>query len=164
MDLPLGTSLRSGIKTRETNMQQIIVNMLTKGFSGYIVSTIEGLHGIEQGIFLFKKGSILGAYFEFVSRSVEVSGDSAVKLVLNSFLAPKGIIDINALTVQQIDLITAFQEKILISEEIDTKKLSKIYPKKFDSELAKKYIKEEGAEKTRFELFKQTGLLGVEGK
>ena len=164
MDLPLGTSLRSGLKARETDILQILSNMVSKGFSGYIISTIEGYNGIEQGMLLFKKGRVTGAYYEFVSHSVEVSSDPAVRLILNSFLAKHGVIDINALTIQQIDLITAFQEKILASENIDEKKLAKIFPKSFNSELAKQYVKQKAEETTRFDVFKQTGLLGVEEK
>lgn len=164
MDLPLGTSLRSGIKTGETDLLQVLVNMITKGFSGYVISTVEGTSGIEQGMLLFKKGEVNGAYYEFISQGIEVSGDSAVRLVLNSFLAKNGVIDINALTIQQIDLITAFQEKMLISENINTKKLNKIYPEKFDQKLTEKYTKKESSETSRFEIFKQAGLLGVEGK
>jgi len=164
MDLPLGTSLRSGLKTGETNLLQILSNMISKGFSGYIISTVEGYLGIEQGMLLFKKGRAAGAYYEFVSHSVEVSSDPAVRLILNSFLARHGIIDINALTIQQIDLITAFQEKILTSEPIDEKKLNRIFPKTFNKELAKQYVKQKVEETTRFDVFKQTGLLGVEEK
>ena len=164
MDLPLGTNLRSGLKAGETNMFQIIVNMITKNFTGYVVSTVDGFNGIEQGVLLFKKGKVGGAYYEFVSHGIEVNGDSAVRLVMNSLLAVHGVIDINALTAQQIDLITAFQEKILVSGEIDTKKLSKLYPKKYSLELAKQYVQQKPEEETRFDIFKQRGLLGVEEK
>ncbi|MCX6801484.1 MAG: DUF2226 domain-containing protein [Candidatus Diapherotrites archaeon] len=164
MDLPLGTSLRAGLKTAESNMFQILVQMLSKGFTGYVVCTAEGPKGIEQGVLLFKKGAVLGSYFEFVSHAIEVNGDPSLRLVLNSFLAKNGIIDINALTIQQIDLITAFQEKILITEEVDTKKLNRLYPKKYSEEFTLEYIKGESEEASRFDIFKQTGLLGVEEK
>ncbi len=164
MDLPLGTSLRAGLKASETDMLQIVSNMISKGFTGYVICTIENLNGVEQGFIIFKKGQISGAYYEFVTHAVEVSGDPAVRLVLNSFLARSGIIDINALTTQQIDLITAFQEKILTSEAIDARKLQKIYPRAFNSELAKQYVKSQQEETSRFEIFRQTGLLGVEEK
>ena len=162
MDLPLGTSLRAGLKTSESNMFQIMIQMISKGFTGYLICTIEGFNGLEQGVLMFKKGRILGAYYEFISHSVEVSGNPAVRLVLNSFLAKKGIIDINALTTQQIDLITAFQEKIMVNEEIDTKKLNKLYPKEYNYELAREYVKTQADESTRLDLFRQRGLLGVE--
>lgn len=164
MDMPIGTSLRSGLKTRESNMLQVVSNMLSKGFTGYVICTVENLGGIEQGFLIFKKGEVSGAYYEFITHSVEVSGNPAIRLVLNSFLSPNGVIDINSLTAQQIDLITAFQEKILVSEAIDTRKLQKIYPRAFNKELSREYVKnqEEGA--SRFEIFKRTGLLGVEEK
>ena len=164
MDLPLGTSLRSGLKTSESNMLEIVSNMISKGFTGYIICTIENLNGIEQGFLIFKKGAVSGAYYEFITHAVEVNGDPAIRLVLNSFLAKNGIIDINSLTAQQIDLITAFQEKILTSEAIDTKKLQKIYPRAFNKELVREYIKTQEGETSRFEIFKRTGLLGVEEK
>ncbi len=162
MDLPLGTSLRSGLKTGETDLLQILKNMVSKGFTGYIVCTVEGAKGIEQGVLLFKKGALNGAYYEFISHSVEVTGDPALRLVLNSFVAQRGIIDINSLTIQQIDLITAFQENILVSGSMDEKRLERIYPKKFDPETAKQYVKEEAEETTRYELFRKKGLVGVE--
>ena len=164
MDLPLGASLREGLKTGESDLHQIMTNMVRNEFSGYLICTIEGPTGIEQGALLFKKGNTVGAYYEFISQAVEVSGDSAVRLVLNSFAAKNGVIDINTLSIQQIDLITAFQEKILTSEGIDEKRLARLYPKQFDSGLASQYVKKESAEASRFELFKRSGLLGVEGK
>ena len=162
MDLPLGTPLREGLKTGESDLLQIINNMNEKAFSGYIICTLENQKGMEQGVLLFKKGSIAGAYYEFTTHGVQVSGDSAVRLVFNSFLASKGIIDINSLTTQQIDLITAFQEKILVTDAIDTKKLNKLYPKEYNYELAREYVKTQADESTRLDLFRQRGLLGVE--
>jgi len=164
MDLPLGTPLREGLKTGESDLLQIINNMNEKAFSGYIICTLENQKGMEQGILLFKKGAIAGSYYEFTTHGVQVSGDSAVRLVFNSFLASKGIIDINSLTTQQIDLITAFQEKILISEKIDARKLEKIFPKAFNPQMIFQYVKPEQDETTRFEIFKRTGLVGVEEK
>jgi len=165
MDLPAGQKLEEGLKTGETNAGNKIISLVKSSFTGYLICTIKGYMGIEEGVLLFRQGAIIGSFYDYINKDKELLGEDALKRAFNCLLAPKGIIDVVALTGQQLDLITAFQEKILIKNPIDLKRASKTVPQKYSEDYAKQAL--EGAEvreKTRFDIFKRAGIFGVEEK
>ncbi len=160
MDLPLGAPLQQSLKTRETDMLAKIQELMDKGFTGYIIVTIDGHDGIEEGALLFKKGELIGAGYEFMKYDVKIEGNAAFEIVLNAFRAKHGIVDIYTLTTQHMELLIAFHERMLMSIKIDKKKLQKIYPKEFTDKYAKEVIKRQ-KEITKYELFKKAGIAGL---
>jgi len=157
MDLPLGTPYQEHLKTRETDMLKTIIELMQKTFTGYIIVTIDGIDGIEEGALLFRNGILIGAGYEYMKHNVAVEGNSALEIVLNAFKAKHGIIDIYALALQHMDLVIAFHEKMLINIKLDPKTLQKIYPKEFSDKYAKEVIKQK-EELTKYDIFKKAGL------
>ncbi len=165
MDLPAGQKLEEGLKTSELKAESKLLSLMEARFTGYAIVTIEGYKGIEEGVLLFKQGAIIGSFYDYVNRDMEMLGDDALSRALNCLLARKGIMDVVALTEQQLDLITAFQEKILVKEPLDSKKVPRLIPAKYSENYAKQAMEgKKGEEKTRFDIFKRAGIFGVEEK
>lgn len=160
MDLPLGMPLQQNLKTANADMLNIMLELMGKQFTGYIIVTINGFDGIEEGAILFRKGAIIGAGYEFMKYGVTIEGNNAFEIVLNAFRAKHGIIDIYSLTTQHMDLLTAFHEKMLMSLQIEPKNLKKIYPKEFSDKYAKEVIKQQ-KEVTKYDLFRKAGIAGI---
>jgi len=133
MDLPLGTPLYEHMKTKENDMLKKIQELMAREFTGYIVVTIDGYDGAEEGALLFRKGALVGAGYEYMKHDTTVEGNNALGIVLNAFKAEHGIIDVYSLTVQHMDLVIAFHEKMILSVKIDPKNLQKMYPKEFSN-------------------------------
>lgn len=157
MDLPLGTPYQEHLKTSETDMLKTIIELMQKSFTGYIVVTIDGVDGIEEGALLMRNGIIVGAGYEYMKHNTTIEGNNALEIVLNAFKAKHGIIDIYALALQHMDLVIAFHEKMRISANIDPKNLQKLYPKEFSDKYAREIIKQK-EELTKYDIFKKVGL------
>lgn len=155
MDLPAGTKLEEGLETSAINFQEKLVDLMSRDFNGYIIITIEVSDNINEAILLMKKGILIGAYYEYNKEKNEF-GEKALPLALNAGLAPYGIIDINSLSGQQLDLIIAFQEKIVLETEVRQKDLTKLMPKQYTPVLTSV----QKTEKSKDELFKKLGLSG----
>lgn len=160
MDLPLGMPLQQNLKTANVDMLNTMLELMEKQFTGYIIVTINGFDGIEEGAILFKKGTIIGAGYEFMKYGTIIEGNKAFEIVLNAFKAKHGIIDIYSLTTQHMDLLTAFHEKMLMGLKIEPKNLKKIYPKEFSDKYAKEVIKQQ-KEVTKYDLFRKAGIAGI---
>ncbi|MCX8189636.1 MAG: DUF2226 domain-containing protein [Candidatus Diapherotrites archaeon] len=157
MELPLGTPYQEHLKTTEVDMLKGINDLMQKAFTGYIVVTIQGIDGMEEGAILFRNGIIVGAGYEFMKSGTTIDGTDAFEIVLNAFKAKAGIIDIYSLSLQHMDLVIAFHEKMLIKAKIDPKTLQKLYPKEFSDRFAKAVIKQQ-EEQSKYDVFKKIGL------
>ena len=159
MNLPVGEVLQQGIAVKEIDTKALTLSLLDKRFSGYLVVTIDGFDGIEEGVVLFKEGFMAGAFYNYDNFNISVFGNSAMQQAMNALVAERGIIDIVALSNQQIDLVIAFHDKVKITVAIDKRQLEKIFPKVFTQEFAKKVlggvVKEAESRKS---VFKRLGL------
>ncbi|MEM4663100.1 MAG: DUF2226 domain-containing protein [Candidatus Diapherotrites archaeon] len=157
MELPLGTPYQEHLKTTEVDMLKGITELMQKNFTGYIIVTIHGIDGMEEGAILFRNGLIVGAGYEFMKHGVTIEGTNAFEIVLNAFKAKYGIIDIYSLSLQHMDLVIAFHEKMLIKAKIDPKTLQKLYPKEFSDKYARAIVRQK-EEQSKYEVFKKIGL------
>ncbi len=156
MNLPVGKTIERDLKLSKVDKKKILTDLFDGLFTGYIVLTVEGKTGIEEGLLLFEKGELKGSIFEEISKENELMGDIALIKSMNAFAAKEGIIDVNSLTKQQVELIIAFQENILITKTTKAEELIKLIPKTYDS------IKKENKKETKIDIFKKIGLLGME--
>ena len=63
MNLPIGEVVSQGINLKEVDGRRLVETFYDKNFSGYLVSTIEGFDGLEEGVLLFKGGSMAAAFY-----------------------------------------------------------------------------------------------------
>ena len=162
MNLPVGNVIKEGVNLKDVKFKNIISTLIKESFTGYIILTVEGYSGIEEGMLLFRKGNMIGSIFDYSKFEVTVYGDSASEHVFNASQAGFGLFDICALSIQQVDLVTAFNEKVKLDTHITTKNLNKFISSKYDEKYAKKVLaKALTKEETKYDVFKKLGLTDI---
>jgi hypothetical protein len=124
----------------QEGLSQTALALSREGFTGYLVLTIEGAHGVEEAVLFFRGFEIIGALYEFTRYGKTVYGSEAFKLALNSGAARNGVMDVYALTAQQTDLVIAFNNKILLTAPVGIRTLHTHKVKNFDEKLAEKHL------------------------
>ena len=104
MEFPAGEKIEEGLTINKVNPEELFKSFMDSEFSGYIVLTIYGYAGIEEGLLLFQKGIIVGALFSYDTSNHSIEGEEALVRILNAFKAKYGVLDINSLSKQQVEL------------------------------------------------------------
>ncbi len=162
MNIPIGSVEEQQKTFSEEDPFQKAGSLLKSDFSGYLVATIEGISGLEEGLLLIKDSRVVGAAFSALRINKQLYGLTALRLSLNSLKAKKGVFDVNKLSKQQIDLILAFNEKIAIPKPLDQSMLSRLEPEKYRGELVSEELKVDlkGGD-TKQKILKGLGLGGI---
>ncbi len=133
--------------------------LIKKRFSGYVVATVEGFYGMEEGTLVFWSGKIIAASHEYLRYGVIINGDPAVSQAMNAFAAEFGVVDIVELSPTEAELILAVNPKTMAKTSVNPNDVKKLIPKKFSPEYAKKTLsiafKKTPSKK---EIFKRIGL------
>ncbi len=159
MNLPVGELLEEGLPLKDFKARQTLELLADKLFSGYVVCGSEGSEGMEEGILLFKRGEVIAAIYEYCKHRQDSFGDKALPQVMNSFLAPHGVVDIVSLGLSRVDLVTAFNDKIKLPKTIPKKDIPKYLPKSYTRNFAENELKGiEKEEKSKYDIFKRLGL------
>lgn len=162
VEFPAGEKIEEGIKLREIDVEQLLGELTEQEFSGYIVATVYGYAGIEEGIILFKEGIAVGSSYEFNQLNKVIEGDEALLQSLNALKAKYGIMDINSLSKQQAELTVTFKDSLKVKER-SFPDLKKMVPREYSPQYSKKVIEEAGEkEKSRYEIMKALGLVDLE--
>lgn len=162
MNLPIGEVLSQGVNFKEVDGKKLVESFFDKKFSGYMVVTIEGVDGIEEGIILFKEGRMVGAFYDYDLEGITIFGDTSIPHVFNSFAAEHIVADIVSLSNQQVDLVTAFNDKAKLEKPISRGQIGKLIPKVFSNQLAQSVLTEISTEKdSKKDIFKKFGLTGL---
>jgi len=98
---------------------------LSKSFNGYLILSIRG-HFVEEGAIFFKGGEITACIVECLSVDRTLKGNEALEFFFNQTKG-RGFYHLIELTRSQVDLVTAFDEKLLVNK-IDLKELPKTLP------------------------------------
>jgi hypothetical protein len=159
MNLPVSEIVEQGKVTGEFKYKEITESSMEKEFSGYFIVTTDGFDGIEEGVLIFRRGYLVACLYEILNYGITVFGDTALRHALNSFLNPKGIVDIYGLTNQQVDLVAAFNDKIKLKRPVTKREVQRLYPGKFSAEMSKGLLKEVVSKReTKESLLKRLGL------
>lgn len=108
--------------------------LLSKSFNGYLVLSIRG-HFIEEGAIFFKSGEAVACIVECLAAERTLKGNDALEFFFNQTKG-RGFFHLISLTRSQVDLVTAFDEKLLVNK-IDLKELPKILPSVFSVKFEK---------------------------
>ncbi len=130
MNIPMGMQEIAGKELSEEATGDII-SFMDAGKTGYFCITTEGKSGIEDGLLVVELGSVIGAHYEYLAFGKEYVAGEALKRVLNSLLAEKGIYDSYTLTSQQLELLKIFNENLLLLEKIPLRSLEGLIPPAF---------------------------------
>lgn len=141
MGLPAEDLKQQGIVlTNPKIIKEKISEFLPKG-SGYIVLTIDGYDGLEEGVIVFKGGNLYAAMYEYLKYGITVLGDLALARFFNAVAAKNGVIDIFNLSQDQVEL--AFKitnERALITKTLKFGDLERMIPKQYDESLAQNVL------------------------
>lgn len=162
MNLPVGEIVESGIALKEFSFRDNLELLSDKQFSGYVVLLIEGFDGLEEGVLLYKKGVLTASAYEYCKYGITVQGDSALQQALNASASELGVVDVVALTVQQADLVTAFNDKLKLSREFGKKDVTKLVPRQYTTKFAEQVLSEVlKKEESKGSLLRKIGLGGI---
>jgi hypothetical protein len=164
MNLPAGVTRVLGKSVKTFDPKKDLDDLSAAGFSGYVIESLFGDAGVEESAILFRQGQGMGAVYEYYASKQTLSGDEALPHVLNGFLSSFGVLDMVDLSVQQVDLVTAFNAKIKLSKPVMRGQFKSLVKESFDASLAKKVSPAKAPESASKEsLFKKFGLAGIEG-
>jgi hypothetical protein len=162
VNIPVGEIIEENVSLKDVNIGKKLSELMNEKVTGYIVLTVEGRSGIEEGLGIIKDGILIGGIYEYIRFGKIIYGDTAMAQLLNSGLAEFGVMDIGRLSKQQIELIIAFNERIELKNKLSQKELLSAMPKKYnagsaETELVKGLKKKE----SKFDILKRIGLGGV---
>ena len=140
MNLPVGEVIEENLVLNQIDLTGLISALIDKQFTGYIVNTIEGFAGVEEGVLIFKKGEIVGSFYEYSNYDIIVFGDAAVQHAFNSLNALKGVFDIISLSIQQVDLVSAFNDRVKVAIKLKKSELLGLVRKGFTTFFAEKTL------------------------
>ncbi len=162
MNLPVGEVVSREMNLREMDAKRLLEGFFDKKFSGYLVNTLEGFDGIEEGVLIFRDGELIASLFEYELHGITIFGDAAIPHVFNSFAAVYVIADIISLSNQQVDLVTAFNDKSKLLKQISRNDVGRLIPKAYSGEYAKSVLTNiVKKEESKVDIFKKLGLSGL---
>lgn len=129
MNFPVGTVIAKG--SLPNPLVDLSEQLLEKEFNGYIVQTVHGSL-IEEGLLFFRGGEIIGCIVECLGAKKSFKGHEALPYFINQTKGT-GFFHIIELVRSQVDLITAFDEKLLFVSKITSKDIQKVLPATFEA-------------------------------
>ncbi len=102
--------------------------LLDNRFNGYLILSVKG-NFIEEGALFFREGVIFACIVECLGAEKTVKGSEAFPFFLNETKG-LGFFQCVGLTRSQVDLVTAFDEKLL-TNKIDLKDIPRMIPSAF---------------------------------
>lgn len=162
MNIPVGELVEENVSLKDVNLGKKLSELMAEKVTGYVVLTVEGRSGIEEGLGIIKDGILIGGIYEYIRFGKIIYGDTAITQLLNSGLAEFGVMDIGRLSKQQIELIIAFNERIELNNSLSQKELLLAIPKKYNAGAAETELGEELKKKeSKFDILKRIGIGGV---
>ncbi|GEM_PF-884546 len=159
LNLPVGTVLHQLVALKTIDFKKFVLELMDTAFTGYVVVTAEGYVGIEEGVFIFKGGALSGAIYEYTNFDIPLFGDTALQQCFNAAAAEFAVMDVCELSKQQVELIIAFNERILLPQKILQQEAAKLFKKSYDFHFAEKALKElVKKEESKYDVFKKIGL------
>jgi hypothetical protein len=141
MGLPAEDIKQQGLELKDKRMIKELIASFLPTKSGYVVLTIEGYDGLEEGTIVFKGGSLYASMYEYLKYGITVLGDLALTRFFNAVAVKIGVIDVFDLSQDQAEL--AFKitnERALLTKGLKFGDLDKLIPAEYDDALAQKVL------------------------
>lgn len=133
LNYPVGETVEEALELSKIDPKEFVGRLLSSSFAGYMVVTIEGFSGIEEGVLFFRDNLLVGAAFSYDHYDLGVFGDVALESFFNALASKRGIVDVYRLTKQQLDLILALDERTAVARPIGKEGIDKKLRAKYDS-------------------------------
>ena len=154
MNIPVGENVVSGLPVKEIDPKEMLSDLISKSFNGYVAITIFTDKGYEDGIIIFESGSIVGSYYKHLVLEKEFFGMNGLKYVLNMFGAEYGVIDVFKLSKEQVELLLTFNERVKTKSIKNLSDIKDFFVSKYNPNL----FEEKTEEVSKYDLFKKIGL------
>ena len=118
-----------------------IKSLQDKSFNGYIILAVRGSF-IEEGVLFLRDGVITACVVECMGAEKMFKGDDALSYFANESKGT-GFSQVVSLSRSQVDLVLAFDEKLLVGK-IDLKDIPKLIPSDF-APLFSRVVKQKNA-------------------
>ncbi len=128
MNFPVGQVIAKS--ALPVNFQTIVSELTKISFNGYLIQTVRG-KCVEEGVLFFREGTLNACIVECLALNKILKGDEAIDYFLNQTRG-NGFFQTVQLTRSQVDLVTAFDEKLLLANKINLKDLPKLIPSSFE--------------------------------
>lgn len=162
LNLPVGIMQQQAVPAHSVDVKKIFQQLMGTNFNGYLVVTIEGFAGIEEGVFLIKNGVLFGALYEYSNFDITVFGSGALQQAFNALAADYAVFDVCELSKQQVELIGAFNEKTILPQPIMQKDVLKYFKTKFEPSFAQATLQQVlKKEESKYDVFKKIGLTDI---
>jgi len=117
LNFPVGETVESLVELARFGADRVL-ELQARKFSGYVVVTLDGVSGIEEGLLFLMDGRVVGCAYSLDAAELAVYGRNALALFFNGLAARHGIVDLCGLSRQQLELILALEEKIACDEPL----------------------------------------------
>ena len=126
MNLPINKPLLENVLLETINPKELLLDLKSKIFSGYIYLVINDKFGFNESILLFSKGDIFGSIYLNDFFNKQIYGKDAFDLIKASFDKKDGLLSIYNLTSDQVKLTLIFNDKIKYIVNINKKSVNKM--------------------------------------
>lgn len=134
------------------NFELVFNEFNSRKFNGYIIQSVKS-NCLEEGVLFFREGEMIACMVECLKLKQVYKSNEALNYFLSQTKAV-GFFQAIELTRSQVDLVTAFDEKMLISNKISLKDLPKLIPNKFESKFVINDDKKDFFEKLGLDVLK----------
>ena len=132
MNFPVGAVTMKG--EVPFDISSTLQELQAKTFNGYIIQSIKA-SCIEEGILLIRDGKPIASVVECLTAQKLMKSKESLEHFMNQTRG-KGFYQVVELSRSQVDLVTAFDEKMLFGEEIALKDVTKLIPNVFTEKFA----------------------------
>ena len=128
MNFPVGGVVSKG--EVPFDLAGVSQGLFEKKFNGYLVLSVRG-ELVEEGALFFREGELVACIVECLAIERTLKGNESLEFFFNQTKG-SGFYQCVELTRSQVDLIMAFDEKLLVNK-IALKELPKLIPSTFSS-------------------------------
>ena len=162
INLPSGKVVETGVPITEVDLHATLDNLFNASLNGYLCLMIQGTDGIEEGVLIFKAGHPVAGAFEYLKYGQVVLAEEAIIRIFNAAAAKLGILDVFALTKEQVDTVLSFNGKAVFKRLMKKQEYDRMKVTTYSDTYAKKDLSSLPATKaTKEDVLKKYALTGL---
>ncbi len=154
MNLPISKPVVENVFMDIIEPDKLLLDLNSKLFTGFMYLVTHTKKSFEENFILFLKGNVVGSIYISNNYNLEIYGEKAFELSINSLGYKDGLLNIYELSIEQLKLVLIFNEKIKYEKNITNKNISKL-KFKYNENLLDEFIKDKIPEEieAKYELF-----------
>jgi hypothetical protein len=139
MNFPVGKVVSKG--AMPLSLVDLLEQCDQKKFNGYVIVSVLG-NFVEEGVLFFRVGEVYACCVECMSVKKLIKGDDAFNYFLKQSRG-NGFFHLIELSRSQVDLVTAFDDKLLLVNKIPLKDIPKMIPDVYEPQFVEEVVESE---------------------